>query len=259
MAMAAERPARTTPAENDAARQETAMTRSPLSAAADPDGNSSVVAQPIRVVLADDHEFVLRSLRMLLDGKSEVVVVAEATDIAAVRSHVRNHRPSVLVLDVSMPTGSVLSAVRELARDAPETAIVITTMIGDVRFAREALAAGASGYVLKDEADRDLLNAIRCAARGEHFVAPSVISALTAFDRDRDPLTLRELDVLRLIALGHTNAEMAILLEISMRTVETHRAHIHRKLGLATRAELVAYALRRGLLPGDVAPDERLL
>jgi two-component system response regulator NreC len=155
----------------------------------------------------------------------------------------------VLVLDVSMHGGSVLTAIRELRTDAPETAIVVTTMVDDPRFAREALAAGASGYVLKDSADQDLPLAIKRAAAGDSFVAPRVASSLAVYDNaGRDPLSQRELDVLRLIALGHTNAEIAGLLHISIRTVETHRAHIHHKLGLTTRAELVRYALRRGLL-----------
>ncbi len=213
-------------------------------------GIGAATAQaPIRVVLADDHEFLRRSLRTLLDGEAELEVVAEASDIRSVVRHVRAHQPHVLVLDVSMPGGSVLTAIRELRSDAPQTAIVVTTMVDDPRFAREALAAGASGYVLKDSADQDLARAIKRAAAGDSFVAPRVASSLAVYaGGGHDPLSQRELDVLRLIALGHTNAEIAGLLHISIRTVETHRAHIHHKLGLATRAELVRYALRRGLL-----------
>jgi two-component system, NarL family, response regulator NreC len=203
---------------------------------------------PIRILLADDHAFVRRNLRALLDRESELEVVAEASDVPMVMRHVQVHRPQVLVLDVTMPGGSILSAIRELKVRAPETAIVVTTMLDDPRFAREALAAGAAGYVLKDSADRDLTEAVRRAARGESFVGPELAPLLASYAGGGDGLTKRELDVLRLIALGHTNVEIAGLLQLSVRTVETHRANIHRKLGLATRAELVRYALRRGLL-----------
>lgn len=209
------------------------------------------------MVLADDHEFALRSLRLLLDLDTEVEVVAEARDIAAVMDHVRADQPHVLVLDVNMPGGAILASIRALCRDAPGTAIVATTMIDDPRFAREVIGAGASGYVLKDDADRDLLQAIRRAARGESFIAAPVASSLKVYDNERELLSARELNVLRLIALGRTNPEIAGMLQISVRTVETHRAHIHRKLGLATRAELVRYALRRGLLVAPASDDGR--
>jgi two-component system response regulator NreC len=232
------------------------MQRTALRAVAEPDEGTREAGAPIRVVLADDHEFVRRSLRLLLDLDAEVEVVAEARDIDAAMTHVRGHRPHVLVLDVNMPGGAILSAIRTLCRDAPDTAVVVTTMIDDPRFAREAIAAGASGYVLKDDADRDLVEAIRRAARGESFVAAPVASALNVYDRGRELLSTRELDVLRLIALGHTNPEISRLLQLSVRTVETHRAHIHRKLGLGTRAELVRYALRRGLLATAASGDD---
>jgi two-component system response regulator NreC len=202
----------------------------------------------IRVLLADDHAFVRRGLRALLDADAELEVVAEANDVSTVMHHVKAYHPRVLVLDVSMPGGAVLLAVRELRAKAPETAIVVTTMLDDPRFAREAIAAGATGYVLKDSADRDLPEAVRRAARGGHFVSAELEPVLAAYEDARDGLSRRELDVLRLIGLGHTNNEIAGLLQISVRTVETHRANIHRKLGLTTRAELVRYALRRGLL-----------
>ncbi len=207
-----------------------------------------VLAPAIRVLLADDHAFVRRSLRGLLDTETEFDVVAEASDVPMVMRHVQTHSPHVLVLDVSMPGGPILSAIRELRQRAPQTAIVVTTMLDDPRFAREAIAAGASAYVLKDSAERHLPQAIRRAARGESFVAPELAPILAAYGGSNDGLTKRELDVLRLIALGHTNLETAALLQLSVRTIETHRANIHRKLSLATRAELVRYALRRGLL-----------
>lgn len=229
-------------------------TRTPASQArqlwAVPDARDRTLAgvAPIRVLLADDHAFVRRSLRALLDTQDDLEVVAEASDVAMVQRHVRAHRPHVLVLDVSMPGGPILAAIRQLRSSAPATAIVVTTMLDDPRFAREAIGAGASAYVLKDSADRDLPEAIRRATRGESFVAPGLAPMLALYDAPPDRLTKRELDVLGLIALGHTNVEIARLLSLSVRTIETHRANIHRKLGLATRAELVRYALRRGLL-----------
>jgi two-component system response regulator NreC len=225
------------------------MKPGPLYALPEPGSGAAASKTPISVVLADDHAFMRRSLRRLLDAETEFEVVAEASDIPTVLRHVRGHLPHVLVLDLSMPGGSSLTAIRRLRSEAPNTEIVVTTMTDDPRFAREAIAAGASGYVLKDDAHRDLSEAVRRAARGESFVTQRVGSALSAYgDRDRDPLSEREVDVLRLIALGHTNAEIGRLLQISVRTVETHRAHIHHKLGISTRAQLVHYALRRGLL-----------
>jgi two-component system response regulator NreC len=199
-------------------------------------------------VLADDHAFVRRSLRTLLESDETLNVVDEASDIAMVMRHVQSHLPHVLVLDISMPGGSILTALRELRALAPGTAIVVTTMLDDPGFAREAIGAGASAYVLKDAAARDLPEAIRAATRGESFIAPELTPLLAAYGDSADGLSKRELDVLNLIALGHTNTETAARLQLSVRTVESHRAHIHRKLGLATRAELVRYALRRGLL-----------
>lgn len=237
--------------DSDSRAQRPAMATADAERSHPPDSSAA-----IRVVLADDHAFLRRSLRMLLDGDGEFDVVAEASDVPTVVRHVRAHRPHVLVLDLLMPGGSSLTTIRQLRGDVPDTAIVVTTMLDDPRFAREAIAAGASGYVLKDEAAEDLPEAIRRAARGASFVTPRVSSALGAYtDAVRGTLSEREVDVLRLIALGHTNAEIAQLLHISIRTVETHRAHIYRKLAVATRAELVRYALRRGLLVAPVPRD----
>ena len=211
---------------------------------------------PIRILLADDHDFLRRSLRMLLEGETGFDVVGEADDIPTVLEGVQAQHPQVLVFDVSMADGPGLAALRRLREAAPDTAIVVTTMRDDPFFARDAIAAGASGYVLKEHSDEDLPEAIRRVARGESFVTPAMAAELSTYAHERtDPLSERELDVLRLIALGHTNPETAGLLGISSRTVETHRARIHRKLGLATRAELVRYALRRGLL--GVAPGTK--
>jgi two-component system response regulator NreC len=221
----------------------------PLYALPDLNGGSTASRTPISVVLADDHAFMRRQLRRVLEAEAEFEVVAEASDVETVLRHVRAYMPHVLVLDLSMRGGSSLTLIRRLRSETSSTEIVVTTMTDDPRFAREAFAAGAIGYVLKDDADRDLVNAVRQAAQGESFITPAVAPVIAAYaDGPTTPLSERQLDVLRLIALGHTNAEIARRLQISVRTVETHRAHIQEKLGLSTRAELVRYALRRGLL-----------
>jgi two-component system response regulator NreC len=208
------------------------------------------VDAPIRVVLADDHELMRRSLRLLLEGEAGVEVVAEANDIPAVARHVQGHQPRVLVLDLNMPGGSSTEAIGRLGERSPETHIVVMTMEENPVFAQRAFAAGAVGFVAKDLADAELPQAIRAAALGQQFVSPRIAARLDALHRSLtdDALTAREVEVLRLIALGHTSVEVARKLHLSPRTVETHRANIHRKLGLDSRAELVRYALRRGLL-----------
>jgi two-component system, NarL family, response regulator NreC len=209
-----------------------------------------VTDEPIRVVLADDHALVRRSLRMLLDGEDGVEVIAEAADIAGVTRDVLRRQPHVLVLDLNMPGGSSIEAISRLRERAPDTKIVVMTMEENPVFAQRAFAAGALGFVAKDLADGELAQAVRAAARGEEFSSPRIATRLDALHRSLtdDALSAREVEVLRLIALGHTSVEIARKLHLSPRTVETHRANIHRKLGLATRAELVRYALRRGLL-----------
>jgi two-component system response regulator NreC len=204
----------------------------------------------IDVVLADDHAFMRRSLRLLLDDEEGLDVIAEANDLTAVTRHVRAHEPHVLVLDLNMPDGSSIEAIGRLREQAPDTQIVVMTMSENPVFAQRAFAAGAVGFVGKDLADGELPQAVRAAARGEEFVSPRVAGRLEAYHRSLtdDALSPREVEVLRLIALGHTSVEMARKLSLSPRTVETHRANVQRKLGLATRAELVRYSLRRGLL-----------
>jgi two-component system response regulator NreC len=206
--------------------------------------------QPIRVVLADDHALMRRSLRLLLDREEGVEVVAEAGDLAMVLRHVRDRLPHVLVLDLSMPDGSSIETIRRLREEVPGTEIVVLTMEDGPAFAQQALDAGAIGFVLKDFADVELNRAVRAAARGEQYVSPRVTAILESVRRavTDNELTAREAEVLRLIALGHTSAEVGRKLHLSRRTVETHRARLHRKLGLTSRAELVRYALRRGLL-----------
>jgi len=216
------------------------------------DESSARPAAPssIRVILADDHARMRRSLRLLLDGEPGVDVIAEADDIESTVRDVHRHRPHVLVIDLRMPNGSSIETIGKLRRQAPDTHVVVLTMDDNPVFAQHALAAGARGFVLKDLADSELPCAVRAAALGEEYISPRVAARLDALKRSLgdDQLTLRELEVLRLIALGHTSAEIAAKLHISPRTVESHRARIHAKLGLATRAELVRYALGRGLL-----------
>ncbi len=213
------------------------------------DPNPSVPS-PVRVVLADDHALMRRSLRLLLDSEEGVQVIGEADDLAAAVRHVHEHKPHVLVLDLRMPGGSSIETIRKLRESAPDTQVVVMTMEGNPVFAQHALASGALGFVLKDRADSELREAVIAAAGGEEYISPSVAARLGGLRGSvaEDELSPREVEVLRLIALGHTSVEIAGQLHISPRTVESHRARIHRKLGLATRAELVAYALERSLL-----------
>ena len=205
--------------------------------------------KPIRVIIADDHSIVRRGLRELLEAEGDFEVVAEAGDIAGAKRYLRGHRPDVLILDLNMPDGSSLEAIPAMRADCPETRIVVLTMQNEPAYARRALSAGALGYVLKDAADAELVEAVRRAAVGDGYLNPRLGARLAAEPSGPpDGLTERELDVLRMIALGHTNAEIADRLYLSVRTVETHRAHIQQKLSLGSRSELVRYALAHGLV-----------
>jgi two-component system response regulator NreC len=213
---------------------------------------SEAAPDRITIILADDHAVVRNGLRMLLEAESDMEVVAEAGNVDAATRYVLGHKPTVLVLDLNMPGGSSLAAIPDVADASPETSVVVLTMQEDPAFAREALRAGARGYVLKQAAGTELVQAIRAAASGGTWLNPELGARMAAApDRPAGPpgdLTERELDVLRLIALGHTNNEIAEQLFLSVRTVETHRAHIQQKLGLSTRAELVRYALDNDLI-----------
>jgi two-component system response regulator NreC len=204
------------------------------------------------VVIADDHTVVRQGLRLLIDNEAGLQVVAEAGTVPDTERLARAHRPTVLVLDLNMPGGSSLEAIPRLREDAPDTAIVVLTMQDDPAFARKALQAGARGFVLKEAADEELLEAIRLAAVGDTYLNPRLGARMAATpDQPTGPpddLSERELEVLRLIALGHTNSEIAAQLFLSTRTVETHRAHIQQKIRRTSRAELVRYALDHGLL-----------
>jgi two-component system response regulator NreC len=202
------------------------------------------------IVLADDHTVVRNALRMLLDAEPGFEVVAEAGDVDTAVRYVRGHKPTVLILDLNMPGRASLDAVPEILEASPGTEIVVLTMQNEPAFARRALQTGVRGYVLKEAADAELVQAVQSAAAGDTYLQPALGARLAAGDAggNGDELSERERDVLRLIALGHTNAEVAEQLYISIRTVESHRAHIQQKLSLSSRAELVRYALERGLI-----------
>jgi two-component system response regulator NreC len=206
----------------------------------------------ITVVLADDHPVVRSGLRMLLEAEDDLEVVAEAGDVDAARRSVLGYKPTVLVLDLNMPGGSSLEAIPAMADTSPATSVVVLTMQEDPAFAREALRAGASGYVLKQSAGAELVQAIRAAAGGGTWLNPELGARMAAAPTTPagppGDLTERELEVLRLIALGHTNNEIADRLYLSVRTVETHRAHIQQKLGMSSRAQLVRYVLDNDLI-----------
>src|SRR5947209_7727377 len=210
-------------------------------------------AKPLRIVIADDHSVVRRGLRQVLEGDTGVEVVAEAEDLDGARRYVRGHKPDVLVIDLNMPGGSTLDAIPEIRGEAPDTQIVILTMQNEPAYARQALAAGVMGYVLKEAADDELLEAVRRAAAGDTYLNPRLGARLAAEPPPGPPdgLSDREVEVLTMIALGHTNTEIAEQLYLSVRTVETHRAHIQQKLRLASRSELVRYALDRGFVTSN--------
>jgi two-component system, NarL family, response regulator NreC len=225
-----------------------------------PAGASSTVdaAKPgageIRIVLADDHAVVRSALRMLLDAEPGLEVVAEAGDVDSAIRYLRGHRPEVLILDLNMPGRASLEALPDIAEASPETKIVILTMQSEPAFAREAMQAGVLGYILKEAADAELVKAVRFAAKGRTYLQPDVGARLAAEPAEAtQDLSYREREVLRLIALGYTNIELAEELQISVRTVESHRAHIQQKLHLSKRSEMVRYALDRGMLDGTDA------
>jgi len=208
----------------------------------------------LRVVIADDHSLLRRGLRQLLEGEG-IDVVAEAGDVDTARRYVRGHHPDVLVLDLNMPGSRSLEAIPEIRSESPATQIVVLTMQNEPAYARQALSAGALGYVLKEAADSELVAAVRAAADGESYLNPRLGAKVAAEPPAGPPdgLSEREVEVLRMIAFGHTNAQIAEKLYLSVRTVETHRAHIQQKLRLSDRSELVRYALEHKLV--SAAPD----
>jgi two-component system response regulator NreC len=212
------------------------------------------VSDSIRVVVVDDHAVVRAGLRLLIEREPEMVAVDEAADANEAIFRVIEHKPDVLLIDVTMPGGSGIEAIPKLLEASPDTKILVLSMHDDPRYVREAFAAGANAYVLKEAADAELVAAIRQVAAGGSYVNPALGARLVAAEaREQaearaDPLSEREHEVLRLLALGHTNQEIAKTLYISVRTAETHRAHIMQKLGLASRAELVRYAIAKQIL-----------
>jgi two-component system response regulator NreC len=185
---------------------------------------------------------------MLLEAEPDFEVVAEAGDADAAARYVLGHKPTVLILDLNMPGGSGLESIPKIRERSPDTQIVVLTMQQEAAFAREAMRAGALGYILKDAADEELVRAVRLAAEGQTYLQPELGARMAAEPASDHGLTEREVEVLRLIALGHTNNEIAEQLYLSVRTIESHRSHIQQKLGLTTRAELVGYALEHDLV-----------
>jgi DNA-binding NarL/FixJ family response regulator len=208
----------------------------------------------IRVLIVDDHAVVRTGLRRVLDAEADIETVAEAPDAERAIFEAIESKPDVVLLDVMMPGKSGIEALPSLLQAVPDARVLILSMQDDPRYVREAFDAGASGYVLKEAADTEVVDAVRAVAKGEQYVHPALGARLVAADAearrraDADPLSDREREVLRLLALGHTNQEIASMLYISVRTAETHRAHIMSKLGLGSRAELVRHALAEGLL-----------
>jgi two-component system response regulator NreC len=211
----------------------------------------------IRTVVVDDHAVVRSGIRLLLDAEGDIEVVAEAGDAREAVFETRAHKPDVILLDVVMPGRSGIEVIPELLKESPESKILVLSMQDDAAYVREAFAAGASGYVLKEAADAEVVAAVRDVADGGRYVHPVLGARLIAAEAqaqahaDADPLSEREHEILRLLALGHTNQEIAAELYLSVRTVETHRAHIMQKLRISTRAELVRYALDQGMLDSD--------
>ena len=207
-----------------------------------------------RVLIVDDHAVVRSGLRMLLDAQEDIEVVAEAGDVREAIFEARAQKPDVILMDVVMPGPSGIEGAPDVLKEAPGAKLLVLSMQDDPHYVREAFAAGAAGYVLKEAADTELVHAVREVAGGGRYVHPALGARLAAAEVDErrraeeDPLSEREREVLRLLALGHTNQEIAKMLYISVRTAETHRAHIMQKLRLTTRAELVRYALTQGLL-----------
>jgi two-component system, NarL family, response regulator NreC len=209
----------------------------------------------IRVLVVDDHAVVRAGLRLLLDGQDDIETVAEAGDAREALFEARSTKPDVVLMDVMLGTGkSGIDATPEMLHEAPNSKVLILSMQDDPRYVREAFAAGASGYVLKEAADTELVTAVREVAGGGRYVHPALGARIAIADAEaersaaEDPLSDREREVLRLLALGHTNQEIAKMLFVSVRTAETHRAHIMQKLRISTRAELVRYAISRGVL-----------
>ncbi len=219
------------------------------------------MAKPIRVVLCDDHAVVRSGLRRLLEEQPDIVVVGEAGTANEAEALARTTRPDIVVMDLGLPDVNGIEATRRLRASVPEARVLVLTAHDDVAYLRKAFDAGACGYLVKDVVDLELVLAIRLVASGQNYVHPrlgaALLTATGAAARPAGPggeLSEREIRVLHLVAQGYTNAEIAAELYVSVRTVETHRAHVQQKLGLHGRADLVRYARETGLLDDD--PDD---
>jgi two-component system, NarL family, response regulator NreC len=208
----------------------------------------------IKVLIVDDHAVVRAGLRLLLEAEDDIAVVGEAGTAREAVFELRSSQADVVLMDVAMPGGSGIDVIPQLLHEAPEAKILMLSMQDDPSYVRQAFEAGASGYVLKEAADAEVVAAVRDVAEGRSYVNPALGARLVAAESEArkraeaDPLSDREREVLRLLALGHTNQEIAKMLYISVRTAETHRAHIMQKLNLRSRADLVRHALASGLL-----------
>jgi DNA-binding NarL/FixJ family response regulator len=208
----------------------------------------------LHILVADDHGIVRSGIRMLIDREQGMRVVAEAENGVEAVELALKERPDVAILDVSMPKMTGIQATHEVKSQLPDLHVLLLSMHDDERYLFEALKAGASGYVLKRAADTDLIEAVRAVARGEPFLSPHTQRALIREWLDgegmapEDPLTQRELEIVKLIAEAHTNRQIAELLNLSEKTVESHRGNVLAKLGMRDRVELVRYAIRRGLI-----------
>ena len=213
----------------------------------------------IRVVLVDDHAILRSGLRRVLDAEADIEVVGEAESADRAVFETISNKPDVVVMDLVMPGKSGIEGMPAVLQASSDVKVLVLSMQDDPRYVREAFAAGASGYVLKEAADAELVAAVREVASGGNYVHPVLGARLVAAEaeararEDADPLSEREREVMRLLALGHTNQEIAKQLYISVRTAETHRAHIMRKLQLETRAELVMFALASGVIGPDAS------
>ena len=217
--------------------------------------------EPIRILIADDHAVMRAGLRLLLNGQGDMQVVDEAGDGWQTVEKAVALKPDIVLLDITMPGLSGLEAARQIRQKAPEVKLLVLTMHDDEAYLRQFLQIGAAGYMVKKAADTELVAAIRAVHRGESFIHPSLTRVLIDRYLQQQPspraqasaeeLTPRETEVLRLVAQGYTSQQIADQLSISVNTVETHRAHIMEKLGLRGRAQLVRYAIARGLLTPD--------
>jgi len=208
----------------------------------------------IRVLVVDDHAVVRAGLTRILDAEPDIEAVAEAPNGERAVFEAMEHQPDVVLMDVVMPGKSGIEATRAVLQAVPSTTVLVLSMQDDPRYVREAFEAGASGYVMKEAADDEVVDAVRAVASGQRYLHPALGARLLEAESEErrraleDPLSDREREILRLLALGHTNQEIAKMLYVSVRTAETHRAHIMQKLGLTSRAELVRYALGEGML-----------